>query len=328
MTSRRLFLPVLLICLLTAGLALASSAAAQPKAGEGTSPADMSLAGEVDLLKGTALYDPATGAATFTLTLREAPGTNTEEESPRVEYGGVVVTATRPCTEAGLEEEEKAGGGFPAFEAIGFSKPEAGEPEAASLYLTKPLSEPPNLAELGPATKSVAGTAVTLSGSDSRAVNGPFTCVEVIAIQQDEPHGHDILLFPLVALPEPPPAVVPTPPVPAPAAAPAVAVLSVGKLKPLTLKPEKWTPLRIKVTNTGGTATVPGSLKLKLPRGLKVRPVSARQQVPAIQPGGSWTVAFRVKPTEKTKPKSTISFVAQAGSVIARGSLVATLSAP
>jgi hypothetical protein len=174
---------------------------------------------------------------------------------------------------------------------------------------------------------SVNGTTVTLAGADTRAQNGPFTCVEIIAFQMGEPNGRDLLAFPLTALPEPPSVVVsprPTPPAVPPV--PAAAALSFAKLKPLTLKAEKWTPVRIKLTNTGGTATVPGSLKLKLPRGLKIRPVSSRQQVPAIGPGGSWTVAFRVKPTEKTKPRSTISFVEQAGSLLIRGSLLATFA--
>jgi hypothetical protein len=175
---------------------------------------------------------------------------------------------------------------------------------------------------MGPGTKSVDGTTLTLAGSDSRALNGPFTCVELIAFQLEEPRGMNLLAFPLVALPEPSPVVVPTPPAPA---APAAAALSLKKLKPLTLKADKWTPVRITVTNTGGTATVPGSVKLKLPKGLEVRPVKARQRVPAIQPGHSWTVAFRVKPTEEAKQKSTISFVATAGSLLARGSLIAKL---
>jgi len=327
MTFRRLLLPVLLICLLAASLGSAATAAAQKKGGEATSPPDLTLPGEVDLLHGTALYDSTTGAATFTLRLREALGTNTEKEPPTVEYGGALLSSNAPCTVAGLEEDLKAGHGYPIFQVVGFNQ--AGNPgqlESASIYLTEPPSEPAAPPNYGPATNSVQGTTITLSASDSRAQNGLFTCVEIVAVQPEESEVRDLLVFPLTAPSEPPPVVTPSaPPVPTPAAP---AAFSFAKAKPLELKADGWTPVRIKVTNTGGTATGPGSLRLKLPRGLKVRPVSARQRIPAIQPGHSWTVAFRVKPTEKAKPKSTISFIAAAGALTARGSLVVKLTGP
>ena len=62
---------------------------------------------------------------------------------------------------------------------------------------------------------------------------------------------------------------------------------------------------------------------MTLPRGLKIRPIVARQRIPVIQPGQSWTTAFRVKPTETTKRRSSITFVAGLGALTARNSVVA-----
>ena len=76
----------------------------------------------------------------------------------------------------------------------------------------------------------------------------------------------------------------------------------------------------MKVTNTGGTATAPGSLRLKTTKGVLVK--AARQKVPALLPGGSWTVSYKVKLTAKAKKSSTLSLAATAGSLTAKGSLV------
>jgi hypothetical protein len=76
----------------------------------------------------------------------------------------------------------------------------------------------------------------------------------------------------------------------------------------------------VKVTNTGGTATIPGSLRLRGPKGVIVK--SGRQKLPVLLPGGSWTVSYKVELTETAKAKSTLSLTATGGGVTGKGSLV------
>jgi hypothetical protein len=327
MIARRLLFPLTAICALAVALALATTAAAERKGGEAESPIDLSLPGEVDVLKASAVYDLATGTLTTAITTREALGSNKAEGAPLVEQVGGLATVAAPCTQTGVEEEVKAGGGYPTFSVLAFNITPSEFPSGAfSMYSTEAQSGPLDPSKFGPATQSTTGTTTTFVTTDARAVNGGFTCVEVGAAELGGV-TKEILFFPLAVLPEPPPpAQQEAPKPPAPPAPPTPAALSSAKLGPLSLKPYKWTPVRIKLTNTGETTTVAGSLRLKLPRGLKVRPASARQQIPAIAPGQSWTVAFRVKPTEKAKRRSTISFVATVGAVVARGSVVAKLA--
>jgi hypothetical protein len=124
----------------------------------------------------------------------------------------------------------------------------------------------------------------------------------------------------------PPPPAPPAPAASMPAAAPAPAppVLSIAVPKPLRLKVGKWRSVKLKVTNTGATTTSVGSLRLKAPAGVVVKPVS--QQVPVLLPGGSITLSVRVELTKKAKKKSTVSLSGSApGATGARGSLVLKL---
>jgi uncharacterized membrane protein len=116
-----------------------------------------------------------------------------------------------------------------------------------------------------------------------------------------------------------------TPPAPAatPAPAPAPAALSIAKSKPLKLKAGKSRTVKIKVTNTGGTATGPGSLRVKAPAGVLVKPET--QKVPVLLPGGSWTLSVRVQLTAKAKERSTISLTGTAPGLSAKGSFVVKL---
>ncbi len=105
-----------------------------------------------------------------------------------------------------------------------------------------------------------------------------------------------------------------TPPAaPAGAARARSPALSIAKAKkPLKLKVGKWATVKVKVTNTGGATTAPGSLQLKATKGVIVKP-AASQKLPVLLPGGSWTVSYRVKLTAKAKKSSTLSLVGAAG---------------
>ena len=55
----------------------------------------------------------------------------------------------------------------------------------------------------------------------------------------------------------------------------------------------------MKVTNIGGASSSPGSLRLKAAKGVNVK--RAKQQLPILAPGGSWTVFYEVELTAKAK---------------------------
>jgi hypothetical protein len=133
------------------------------------------------------------------------------------------------------------------------------------------------------------------------------------------------LVFP-IAVPPPAPPADPgtaqnqTQTAPPAASKPVPAALSIAASKPLRLKAGRWRTVRIKVANTGGTATAPGSLRLRAPRGVLVKP--KRQKLPILSASGSWTLAAKVRLTGKAKRKSTVPVTATAGSLAAAGSLV------
>ena len=129
--------------------------------------------------------------------------------------------------------------------------------------------------------------------------------------------------FPITGTPAPPTPPAPPAPSAAPAPAPAPPVLSIGKLKPVALKAGKSKLIRIKVTNSGATGTGAGSLRVKPPKGVVVKP--ERQQLPVLAPGKSWSVTVRVELTAKAKKQSTLSLTAAASGVTASGSLAVKL---
>jgi len=110
---------------------------------------------------------------------------------------------------------------------------------------------------------------------------------------------------------------------PAPTQAPAPPPLAIAKPKPPELTVGEGETVKVAVTNTGGTGTGPGSLRVKVPRGISVKP--ERQRLPAVDPGKSWTVSVRVEPTRQAKKKSTLSLTAAASGVTGTGSLVVKL---
>jgi hypothetical protein len=335
---RRRLLPLtVLIAAAVALLAFAATAAAETKIGEGTSPIELSREGESDLLKATSSFDVTTGTATFEITTREAQESTPEAERPEVEYTAIVLNAQSGCTEQAIaaeekkaEEEEKEPPIFPAMEILSLNEQVTAEntppgvpvAQAYGAYLTSEESvfEPE---EFIPGSKSLDGTTATVTVTIPQAAgNGSFNCVGVAAQNFKESGEPDEILFPLTTKIEPPPAVE-TKPAPAPSASsPALApgMLSIAKAKPLKLKVGKWKTVKVKVTNTGATATSPGSLRLKPAKGVVVK--GGKQKLPALLPGGSWTVSFKVKLTPKAKKSSKLSLVGAAGSLAATGSLV------
>jgi hypothetical protein len=338
---RRRLLPLtVLIAAAVALLAFAGTAAAETKVGEGTSPEQPTLAGEADLLKATASFDVAAGTASFEITTRAAQESTPEAERPEIQYVGTLITAHNACTREALEaEEEKAfkegkeAPFFPAAEVFSFNRQLTAEEtppgvplaQAYGIFATsnESIAAPTTFI---PGTKSLSGNTATVSVTiPAVAGSGTFNCAEVASENFEEAGEPDLILFPLTTKPEPPPAVTPAP---APRAqaqpAPPVAALSIAKAKKaLKLKVGRWATVKVKVTNTGGAASSPGSLQLKATKGVIVK--RGKQKLPILAPGGSWTVSYKVKLTTKAKKTSTLSLVGAAGTLAAKGSLVLKL---
>jgi hypothetical protein len=305
--SPRLLAPTTLVCALVLALAFAATAAAETRAGEATSPVNAAISGKADILAATARYDSTAGTASFTVTTREAPGVSEELEMVgmlgRPKEGACNVTNLMQVT-------------LPLMEIIapGLS-PLAPEPPAPSWI---EINEEMKIGGFGPATKSLNGTTTTLSAkSDELMVNKPYTCAVVAvaepATEAEEPSVLlDELSFLLNTLPAPP--TIPTGPAPG--------ALSLAKTKPLKLKTGKWTKVKVKLSNVGGTAVGPVAIKAKAPAGVVLKPGSGRLKLPALLGGQTWTVTLQVKLTEKAKPKSTISLTGTAASLTATGSVV------
>jgi NPCBM-associated, NEW3 domain of alpha-galactosidase len=179
--------------------------------------------------------------------------------------------------------------------------------------------------------KTVSGATTTLSVTSGSIAAAGYNCAVIGALdnETEEEGGGEVAggatftSFPISAPPPPPtpPAAVASSAPPAPAPAPPA--LSIGKLKPVTLKAGKSQSVRVKVANSGITGTGMGSLRVKAPKGVVVKP--ERQQIPALAPGKSWTLTVRVQLTAKAKKKSTLSLTAAASGVTASGSLAVTL---
>ncbi|HWH20105.1 MAG TPA: NEW3 domain-containing protein [Solirubrobacterales bacterium] len=297
--SNRLRVPALLIAALAALLALTPVAAAETKIGEGTSAENLLLGGEVDLLGATATYESVTGTATFAITTREAFGSKSGAESESVILLAFI-SPTSPCTEASI----------PLFLM-----------EAVNPLIAVGTFEAPGIAEQTLVKPTSSGATMTMSATIRQAADQEFNCATVGAQGSG---GEDVMSFPLTVKPEPPPpAPAPAPamaPASAPTPAPAPAVLSIAKPKALKLAVGKSKAIRVKVSNTGSTATAPGSLRVKAPTGVIVKP--ERQQVPALDPGRSFSLSVRVELTAKAKPKSTLSLIGTASALVAKSSFV------
>jgi alpha-galactosidase-like protein len=298
--SYRLRAPALLIAALAALLVLAPVAVAETKIGEGTSPENLLLGGEADLLKAAVAFETNTGKGTFTLTTREAAGSKSGAESESVTYLAFLSTAS-PCPEPSI----------PAFLFEVLNNPLTG----AAIF------EGSGGVEEIIITPSASGATVTMSATLDLAAGQNFNCATFGAVGHE---GEDVISFPLTVKAEPPP---PAPaaasapsPAPAPAPTPAPAVLSIAKTKALELEVGKSKAIRVKVSNSGATATAPGSLRVKAPVGVTVKP--ERQQIPTLAPGRSFSLSVRVELTAKAKPKSTVSLIGTASGLTAKSPLV------
>jgi hypothetical protein len=295
----RLRIPTLLLAALSALLIFAATASAETRTGEdaaqgtfGEPPAEASL------VKASASYETTGGTLRIVATTKAEP----QAQNEVAHLQALFFTPPSGCNLSALDAEFKA-------------------PTSPLAVLEAPYDEPVGIAVLAPsgaptgAMKSVSGTTTTLLSTSPEFANQSFDCVYV-SISEGETSG-SFTLFPITAPPVIPPAPVP---VAAPAPAPAPAALSLGKPKPLKLKIGKSKTVKIKVSNTGGTGTRPGSLKVKAPTGVLVRP--GKQQIPALLPGGSFTLSVRVELTEKAKAKSTLSLTGTASGLTAKSSLI------
>jgi NPCBM-associated, NEW3 domain of alpha-galactosidase len=330
--GKRVRVPVLLL-VLAAVLVFAATASAETRAGESTTVAtDQTPTAEATILKATAFYETS-GNAAFEVTAAGPPSAGGEGEM----WAALV---TSPDCEAPSDRLSLINTLFT---------------EAASLILlirgnmavAGAVGITGNLLEAKPVTaaKSVSGTTSTFTGTSSEIANREFNCAIIGASDgeefqvgegEGEGRGSSFIAIPLVTQAEPPP-----PPTSGPsssgsssaggsqaspspgAAAPAPPVLSIARLKPLTLKTGKWQSVSVKVTNTGAGASAAGSLRLKAPKGLLAKP--ERQQLPALAPGRTFTLSFRVQLTAKAKKKTIVSVTASAPGASATASLALKL---
>jgi hypothetical protein len=319
--STRLRVPALLLAALTGLLVFAATASAETRSGEATiielgpSP---SLEGT--MVKASASYDTTGGTLSLSVTTAGEPNLLSDDGleafflTPTSENPLTGATEAQACNRFVAEEEHD----FP------YSTIESAYGQSdADAYLFVGPALPVTFA----ATKTVTGATTDFSTTSVKFANQPFDCVYVNIA---EPLGlGSVTAFPITVPVAPPPPVGPqTPPAtpapsPAAATAPAPAVLSIARPKALKLKVGKSKTVKVKVTDTGGTATAKGSLKVQGPKGVIVKP--GKQQIPALLPGGILSLSIRVELTEKAKEKSTLSLTGTASGLTAMSSFVIRL---
>ncbi|HEY2055954.1 MAG TPA: hypothetical protein VGH14_18625 [Solirubrobacterales bacterium] len=313
---RRLLIPTFVSCALVTALAFAATASAEVRAGEATSPANDAIPGKGDILATTAKYDSSTGGVTVSLTTREAPG-----EKQELTMAAVLGRPTEGV--CNLNPTQVQLDALPLMQIAAQAAPVGPTPSVESPPSWIEIGEDQTIDGLGLAKKSVTGATTTLSALSPELANKPFTCATVVVQTALEipvnpkeemkvPETLDEVSFLLNTLPEPPPAPKPTPPAPA--------ALSFAKSKPVTAKIGKWTKVKVKVANSGGTSVGPIAFKAKAPTGVIVKPGSPK--LPALLGGQTWTVNLQVKVTEKAKAKSWITLTGTADSLTATGSVV------
>jgi hypothetical protein len=310
----RLRATALLIAALTALLVFAAAAAAETRTGESSTPqSGVGLTPEASLVKASASYETASGSVGFSVTTAAEPGAESKLAGRPSEATLKVslFQSTAGCDFTAIESRSVI---YPEFEVE--SRYAEREASHASLFQSEIEAE-----ELGAAVPSVSGTTTTVSFASGRLANQGWNCALVLVGQGHE-GAFGFLIFPITAAVIPPAAPATPAPTAAPASGPARArpVLSIAKAKPLKLKIGKSRTVKVKVTNTGATATAQGSLRVKPTKGVLVTPET--QKLPALAPGASWTVSVRVKLTAKAKKKSTLSLTGAASGVTGKGSLV------
>lgn len=303
---------------LLGALALAATASAEVRTGEGSSPVNLGLAGEADLLHASASYDSSTGSAVVSLTTRQAPG-----PEPKVEPIAFLVTVNGPCDASLIGSKE---GGFPSF-TIGAVYEEA---EARWTTAWKAAAAEGESTGPGPGSWNLEGDTVTIAATAGPAIDRPYNCAFVsLGPPASEPGASGEFAFFPLSVPKPAAPVEPAKPadpvvktvtvtVTPPPAAPGK--LAFAKPGALGAKSGKWTKASVKLTNSGGTAVGPISIKAKAPAGVAIKP--GQMKLPALLPGQSWTVGFRVKIGATAKSTSTIALSATGPGLSADGSLV------
>ncbi|MBS1877913.1 MAG: hypothetical protein JST31_00215 [Actinobacteria bacterium] len=304
--ARKLLAPSILSCALLAALVLAGTASAEIRVGEATAPVNPAIDPSASITAAKAEYNSDTGTVAFAVTTAAAPSPETKGKPSPLEMGAALANPSS-CNNAAVGSTTS----FPTF-AFQYSYV---QPLLVIWRLQESASVEPTFPEtVGQATRSVSGTTTTFTATVPRAANLPFSCAVALVhegVAGVEGRPIEPLVFPLaVAKP-------PAPPAPAPQPS---AVLSIAKSKPLKLTAGKWTKVRIKVANTGSATAATGSLRLKAPKGVLVKP--AKQRLPTLAPGGTWTVSAKVQLTAKAKKRSTVSLTAVAGTATAKGSLV------
>jgi hypothetical protein len=315
----RLFPLTVSIATAIALLAFAGTAAAEIKTGEGTAAVNPAIPAEADIVAATASYDSISGAVNFTITTVAEPRPGTEADPSELGVIADLLTTSSPCNASLLSTQA-------VYPLVGISAPYRADGELEAGIAESPGAGPGNNIPLKPVTRSVTGVTTALSVTSSLAAGKAFNCAAIAVSNGGGPTN--FLFFP-ISVPVAPVAPVattataPAGPGPSSAPAPAPAALSIAKSKPLKLKAGKSRTVKIKVTNTGGTATGLGSLRVKAPAGVLVKPET--QKVPVLPPGSSWSLSVRVQVTAKAKKRSTISLTGTASGLSAKGSFVVKL---
>jgi hypothetical protein len=305
---------------LAAILVLAANAAAEGRVGESAEPlVEEHPDAGATLVRASASYESTAGSVVFRLTFVAEP-----QEGSEAAVEAMLFSAPAGCSI--FSPPETTG---EEFLRVG---DEYREPTSIEFGEEGVLGE---IQELGPAVKSVSGTTVTYTFSSSKLAGRGFNCADILT---GDNGGRSLLIFPLKTAVPPPPSPPDSPggsttpsqsqapgsSSSAPASSsPAPAALSIGKLKPVALKAGRPRSFTVKITNTGSTATSRGTLRVKAPKGVVVKP--ERHPLPVLTPRGSCTVTLRLQLTKMAKPRSTLSLTASASGVTGTGSLVAKL---
>lgn len=302
---------VLLSAVVAALLVFASAAAAETFTGESTTIAQQTgtPTPETTLVKASLSYDSTVGKLTLDAETAAPPQPLLGTEPNASALRALVLSMVRPCTFADIEAGLNPEGGISIFSEALFQG-SFGEPTTAEGFLTVPISPIP-------VQKTVSGSTTSFTSQRATLRDQEFNCAMVIA-EGPEQSGATSMVIPLPPLPPPPPA----PPAPL-VTPPPPPVLSIATRKPRALTVGKWKAVKLKVTNTGSTGTAQGSLRVKAPKGVLVKP--EMQRLPALAPGASWTVSVRLELTKKAKKRSTLSLTAAASEVTGEGSLVLKL---
>jgi len=295
-------------------LGSASSASAETRIGESTSALTVGHPiPEAKLVKSTASFD-TDGTLNLAVVTLEPPMETVGSGEPGVPNhttlqadafhagaGGCTVEAVFPPGAKGVTLPPPAAGVFSRYS----------EPTALGILLQEEGGAPTFLGDAG---KVVSGATTSFSISSPEIANLPLDCV-VTGVSGPETEGGPLtalsaMVFPIAVPPPAPPAPpassvpTPTPSSPpagssGPPAPPTAPALSIARPKPLKLALDEWKTVKVKVINTGTGASRRGSLRVRAPKGVAVKP--ERQPLPALAPGTSRTVSFRVKLTEKSK---------------------------